>query len=37
MKFLRAAIETLSHKVSDELLKTKPIKSIKLKKSETNF
>ena len=30
MNFLRATIEALSHGLSDELLKTTPVKSIKL-------
>ena len=33
MKFLHASIETISHGLSGELLKTTPIKSIKSKKS----
>ena len=37
MKFLSATIETLPHGLSDELLKTSPIKGIKLKKFEVNL
>ena len=37
MKFLRATIETLPHRLSDELLKTTPIKNINLKKFEINL
>ena len=37
MKFIRANIETLRHGLSDELLKTAPIKSIKSKKFEINL
>ena len=36
-KFVRATIETLSHGLSDKLLKITPIKSIKSKKFEFNF
>ena len=35
-KFLRATIEALPHRLSYELLKTTPMKSIKLKKFEIN-
>ena len=37
MKFLRATIETLPYGLSDELLKTTPIKSIKSEKFEINL
>ena len=37
IKFLRATIETLPYGISDELLKTTPIKSIKLEKFEINL
>ena len=37
MKFLRATIETLCDGLSDELLKTTPIKNIKSTKFEINL
>ena len=37
MKFLQVTIEALPQGLSDELLETAPIKSIKSKKFEINF
>ena len=37
MNFVRTSIETLSQGLSHELLKTTPIKGIKLKKFEINL